>query len=182
MENNNRAKLLEALKTKAYKEGVFTLASGKKSSYYINCKEVTLEAEGSLLVGKVMFDQIKEWDVTAIGGMGLGSVPISTAASLVSAMEGKPLANFIVRKESKGHGMGKKIEGKIGAGVKVAVVEDVVSTGGSTIKAIDAITEAGAEIAGIICLVDREMGGREAFFKRGIKFEPLFTISEIRGG
>ena len=180
MKNDHRAKLLAAIKEKAYREGDFTLASGKKSDYYIDMKEVTLDAEGSLLVGEAIFEKIKGWGVSEVGGMELGSVPISTAISVVSAQKGAPLGNFIVRKESKGHGTGKKIEGKIGPGVKVVVVEDVVSTGGSSMKAIAAIEEAGAEIAGVVTIVDREMGGADTFSHRNIRFEPLFTVSQIK--
>ncbi|VAX25772.1 Orotate phosphoribosyltransferase [hydrothermal vent metagenome] len=178
----DRERLLSAIRKKAYREGDFTLASGKKSDYYIDMKEVTLGAQGSHLIGKEVFDLIKSWDVDAVGGMELGSVPISTAVSVVSAIEGAPLNNFIVRKEAKGHGTGKKIEGKVGEGTRVAIVEDVVSTGGSSIKAIDVLISAGIEIAGVATIVDREMGGREAFESRGIRFEPLFTISEIKSG
>ncbi len=182
MKNDHRAKLLAAIKTKAYREGDFTLASGKKSDYYIDMKEVTLDAEGSLLVGEVIFEKIKDWGVSEVGGMELGSVPISTAVSVVSAQKGASLGNFIVRKESKGHGTGKKIEGKIGPGVKVVVVEDVVSTGGSSMKAIAAIEEAGAEVVCVVAIVDREMGGADTFAHRNIKFDPLFTVSQIKAG
>lgn len=181
MKNETREKLLKAVREKAYRTGDFTLASGKKSDYYIDCKEVTLDGEGSLLVGRAIFELIKEWDISAVGGMELGSVPISTAVSIVSAIEGAPIFNFIVRKEAKGHGTGKRLEGKIGPGDRVAVVEDVVSTGGSSLKAIDAIEEAGAVIVGLISIVDREMGGAEVFKNRGINYTPIFTISEIRG-
>jgi len=173
-------KLLHAIKTKAYREGDFTLASGQKSTYYIDCKEVTLDAVGSLLVGKMIFRTVRDWNATAVGGMELGSVPISTAVSVVSAIEGAPLANFIVRKQPKGHGTGKRLEGKVSAGTKVVVVEDVVSTGGSSLKAIEALREVGAEIVGLVSIVDREMGGREAFEKAGVRYQPLFTISELK--
>lgn len=180
MSGGTREKLLEAIRAKAYREGDFTLASGLKSDYYIDCKEVTLDAEGALLVGRAIFEKIKGWGAAAVGGMELGSVPISTAVCVVSALEGAPLLNFIVRKQAKGHGTGKRIEGKIGPGVRVAVVEDVVSTGGSSVKAIEAITEAGAHVIGVVSIVDRQMGGAEAFAKHGVRYEPLFTIAEIR--
>lgn len=180
MKNDTREKLLRAVREKAYRTGDFTLASGKKSDYYIDCKEVTLDGEGSLLVGRTVFEIIKDWGVSAVGGMELGSVPISTAVSVVSAIEGAPIFNFIVRKEAKGHGTGKRLEGRIGPGDRVAVVEDVVSTGGSSLRAIDAIEEAGAVIAGLVSIVDREMGGADVFKNRGIKYKPIFTISEIR--
>jgi len=180
MKNDTRDKLLEAVRLKAYSAGEFTLASGKKSDYYIDCKAITLDGEGSLLVGTIVFGIIKSWGVSAVGGMELGSVPISTAVSVVSAIEGAPIFSFIVRKEAKGHGTGKQLEGMVGPGDRVAVVEDVVSTGGSSLKAIDAIEESGAIVAGLVSIVDREMGGAEAFINRGIKYTPIFTISEIR--
>ena len=180
MTDNITADLLKAIREKAYREGDFTLASGQKSDYYIDCKEVTLNAVGSHLIGQMIFEKIKTWGVTAVGGMELGSVPISTAVSVVSAIEGAPLANFIVRKETKGHGTGKQIEGSIGEGASVAVVEDVVSTGGSSVKAVDILREAGVNVVGVVSIVDREMGGVEAFQKANVRYEPLFTISDVR--
>lgn len=175
-----RSKLLEALNRKALREGDFTLASGAKSDYYIDCKEVTLDGEGSLLVGRAIYKLIKPWNVSAVGGMELGSVPISTAVCLVSALEGTPLSNFIVRKQAKGHGTGKRLEGKITKGDTVVIVEDVVTTGGSSVKAVSAVQDAGACVAVVVAIVDREMGGAEVFAKLGIRFVPLFTISELR--
>lgn len=175
-----RDALLRAVREKAYREGDFTLASGKKSDYYVDCKEVTLDAEGARMVGTLIFERLKDKGVRAVGGLELGSVPISTAVSVISAQQGAPLANFIVRKEQKGHGAGKKIEGAVGPGDTVAVVEDVVSTGGSSLKAIAALREAGVEVALVVSIVDREMGGKEAFADAGAPFEALFTISEIK--
>lgn len=178
--NATRSKLLEQIRRKAYKEGDFTLASGLKSDYYIDMKEVILDAEGSLLAGRMIYETIKDWSATAVGGLELGSVPISTAVCLVFALEGKPMNNFIVRKEAKAHGAKKKIEGAVGNGSRVVIVEDVVSTGGSSIKAVEAVRETGAEILGVVAIVDREMGGAEAFAAQGIKYTPLFTISRLR--
>ena len=180
MDKTERRDLLKAIREKAYKTGEFTLASGQKSDYYIDLKEITLDADGSLAVGRIIFERVKSWGADAVGGMELGSVPISTAVSVVSAMEKTGLDNFIVRKQAKGHGSGKRIEGKVGPGSRVVVVEDVVSTGGSSLEAVEVLREAGAEVVGVVSIVDREMGGREAFSKRGIRYEPVFTISEIR--
>lgn len=181
MKEDTRAKLLEAIRAKAFKTGRFTLASGEKSSYYINLKEVTLDAVGALLVGRAVHDAVKDWGAEAVGGMELGAVPISTAVGLVSALEGVPLPSFIVRKKAKGHGVGKRIEGAVWPGSKVVVVEDVVSTGGSSLKAVEALREAGAEVIGVVAVVDREMGGREAFEKAGLRYRPVFTLSDIKG-
>ncbi len=182
MTENSKSRLLAAIRKKAYREGDFTLASGQKSSYYIDCKEVTLDAEGSLLVGEALFDLIAPLNADAVGGMELGSVPISTAVAVVSAQRGAPLANVIVRKQEKGHGTGKKIEGRCPPGARIAIVEDVVSTGGSSLKAIRALREAGAEIVLVTAMVDRLMGGREAFEAEGVSFTPLFTIDDVRQG
>ncbi|MGK7345928.1 MAG: orotate phosphoribosyltransferase [Candidatus Nitrospinota bacterium M3_3B_026] len=181
MEENIRAKLLEAIRAKAYKTGEFTLASGEKSSYYIDLKEVTLDAAGALLTGRAVYGVMKDWGADAAGGMELGAVPISTAVSLVSALEGGAVSSFIVRKKVKGHGAGKRIEGAVGPGSRVVVVEDVVSTGGSSLKAVEALREAGAEIVGVVPVVDREMGGREVFENRGLRYSPVFTLSDIKG-
>jgi len=181
MQADTKTQLLNAIRTKAYREGEFTLASGQRSDYYIDCKEVTLDAAGCFLVGRAIFEAIKDMDVVAVGGMELGSVPISTAVCVVAAIEGRPLKNFIVRKEIKSHGTGKRLEGAVSAGDRVVVVEDVVSTGGSSMKAIDALTDAGVVVAVVIAIVDREMGGAEVFAERDVPYRPLFTISQIRG-
>lgn len=182
MTESNKSALLAAIREKAYREGDFTLASGQKSSYYIDCKEVTLDAHGSLLVGNALFDLIAPLKPDAVGGMELGSVPISTAVAIISAQRGAPMTNVIVRKQEKGHGTGKKIEGRCPAGTRIAVVEDVVTTGGSSLKAIQALREAGAEVVVVTALVDRLMGGREAFEAEGVTFSPLFTLEDIRLG
>jgi orotate phosphoribosyltransferase len=182
MTDDIRIALLTAIREKAYREGDFTLASGQKSTYYIDCKEVTLDADGARLVGEAIFSLVSGWNVDAVGGMELGSVPISTAVSVVSAQRGAPLANVIVRKQEKGHGTGKKIEGRCPPGARIAVVEDVVSTGGSSLKAIAALREAGIEVAGVTAIVDRQMGGAEAFAAVGVPFTPLFTIADVRAG
>jgi orotate phosphoribosyltransferase len=180
MSEDIRAALLAAIRGKAYKEGDFTLASGQKSTYYIDCKEVTLDAVGALLVGRMMLEKIIDWNADAVGGLELGSVPISTAISVVSASSDTPLGNIIVRKEQKGHGAGKKIEGPIKPGLRIVIVEDVVSTGGSSMKAVEALRDAGADIVGVVAIVDREMGGADLYRNAGLRVEPLFTLSELR--
>ncbi len=180
--NNTLSKLKEQIINKAYREGEFILASGKKSDYYIDMKEVTLDGQGSLIVGRAIYELIDDWGADAVGGMELGSVPISTAVCLIFAIENKEMKNFVVRKETKGHGTGKKLEGGIAQGSKVVIVEDVVSTGGSSQKAIDAVLESGAEVIGVVTIVDREMGGAASFEGRGLRYKPLLTISQIKGG
>jgi len=178
--NENISNLLSAVRGKAYREGDFTLASGQKSSYYIDLKEVTLDGEGSLLIGKAIYPIALEWGVEAVGGMELGAVPISTAVCLVAAMEKTAFRNIIVRKAPKGHGTQKMVEGALQPGMKVAVVEDVVSTGGSSLKAVQILREAGAQVAGIISVVDRLMGGEKLFEQEGIQYRYLLDINQIR--
>ena len=173
-------KLLEAVRRRAYREGDFTLASGKKSTYYIDLKEVTLDGEGISLVGKALYPVVKSWGVDAVGGLELGAVPISTAVCMVAAMEGENLRNVIVRKEAKGHGTRKMVEGSLFPGMKVAVVEDVVSTGGSSLRAVRWLREAGLEVAGVVAVVDRLMGGSQLFASENITYKYILDIDSIR--
>lgn len=172
--------LRRLIKTNAWRTGDFTLASGRKSDYYIDLKAVTLDGEGSVMVGEAVYHAIRDWNADAVGGMELGSVPISTAVCLVAAQKGVKLSNIIVRKQAKDHGTGKGIEGALKPGARVVVVEDVVSTGGSSLKAIEALEAAGAVIAGVVAIVDREMGGAHAFEGRGLRYCPLLTVSDLR--
>ncbi|MDH5509533.1 MAG: orotate phosphoribosyltransferase [Nitrospinota bacterium] len=177
---DNIIKLLAAVRQRAYREGDFTLASGQKSTYYIDLKEVTLDGEGILLIGRAIYPVAELWGVEAVGGMELGSVPISTAVCMVAAMEGKNLRNVIVRKEAKGHGTQKMVEGSLSPGMKVAVVEDVVSTGGSSLRAVHSLREAGLEVTGVVAVVDRMMGGVELFAKENITYKYILDIDRIR--
>ncbi len=159
--------------------GDFTLVSGKKSRFYFDSKKTTLLPEGSYLVAREFLRLIREKGIQAeaIGGMTLGADPIVCPVSAVSHLEGPPLRAFIVRKEAKGHGTGRRIEGNLRPGCRVIVVDDVVTTAGSTLQAIDAVLEAGFEIAAVLCLVDREEGGTEKLSRW--PFHPLFRRSEL---
>lgn len=137
----------------------FTLASGTKSDVYIDIKKTVLSSEGMELVGRVVFDEIKDLDVDGVGGLTLGADPIAYTAALVGNMSGKPLEAFVIRKETKKHGTMRWLEGNLKAGAKVVIIDDVVTTGGSTIKAIERATEAGLEVVLVLALVDREEGG-----------------------
>ena len=176
---NNRAKLLQLLKDNSLLFGDFTLTSGKKSAYYFDSKLTTLLPEGSYLVAREILRIIEDNKIKAdaIGGMTLGADPIVSAVAAVSFIEGKPLPAFIVRKDPKGHGSRRRIEGKVKDGAKVIIVDDVVTTAGSTISAIDAAKEAGFEIVAVICLVDREEGGTALL--KPYNFYPIFMRSEI---
>lgn len=177
---SDREKLKELLKRNSLKFGDFVLASGKKSNYYFDSKLTTLTAEGSHLVGKCFFEIIKENNIKAdlIGGMTLGSDPIVTSVALVSHLEGKPIDAFIVRKEPKGHGTQNFIEGLVEKGKTAIIVDDVVTTGSSTFKAIEKAEDFGLKVVAVIALLDREEGGGEELSKK-YPFYSVIRKSEI---
>lgn len=180
-------KLRELLLKKSVRTGDFTLASGKKSDLYIDCRMTALDPFGANLIGEAGWRAVREkiraenLAVAAIGGMTLGADPISLAVGMASAANhpAEALQVFTVRKEPKGHGAGKQIEGNFKSGDSVVVVDDVITTGGSTLKAIEAIEREGGKIAFCLVLVDREEGGRQAIEARGIEVIPLFTRSTL---
>ena len=179
---NERLRLLQIIRERSYEEREVTLASGRKSNFYIDGKQTTLDPEGALLVGKVLSAMIKG-KAEAIGGPTLGADPIVTAVALTSYQEGNPIAAFIIRKEPKGHGKGLWIEGDKGVkkGTRVAIVEDVVTTGGSLLKAIRIAEEHGLNVVQALTLVDREEGGKEELAAAGYTLEAVFTRREIIG-
>jgi orotate phosphoribosyltransferase len=158
---------------------VFTLASGRTSPYYIDCKKVTLDPYGAYLVGSLIFDRIKALKPQGIGGLTLGADPIAQAVSLVSHLRRQPVPAFIVRKEPKGHGTAGWIEGGLPERSRVVVVDDVITTGGSTLKAIEKLKAHGCEILKVMAVVDRREGGTEAIAALGLPFEALFTINDL---
>ncbi len=160
----------------------FKLAAGGKSSYYFNCKPTTLSTEGMYLVGNLMYDLLrsrKSWKVKGIGGLTLGADPISNAIAYTSYLKKDPLESFVVRKEPKKHGTMLWVEGNVAEGDKVVIVEDVVTTGGSTIKAIDRARKCGLKVLGVIVLIDRQEGGREAIESKGVPVKVLLTREEV---
>lgn len=164
----------------AYREGDFLLSSGQKSTYYINGKQVTLHPQGGLAVGRILLPTIAS-ETVAVAGLTLGADPIVTAASVVAAYEGRSLAALIVRKEVKGHGTQAYIEGPtLPEGSPVVVLEDVVTTGQSAMKAVDRLREAGYQVEEVITLVDRQQGGAEFYEKVGLKFQAVFTIQDLQ--
>ena len=171
--------LLDLIVKYAYVEGDFTLSSGAKSSYYINCKQVTLRAEGGLALGRLLLQLLPE-DTSAVAGLTLGADPMVSAVSVVSAYENRPIPALIIRKKPKGHGTQAYIEGPSLASAKVVVLEDVVTTGGSALTAVERLQDAGYEVSQILSLVDREQGGSELYQSKGIKFQALFSIREIQ--
>jgi len=176
---DSRARLLDLLKAKSFRKGRVVLSSGKESDFYIDCRQTALSAEGHQLVGRLFFETIMENfpDTQAVGGPTLGADPLVSAVSLTSWFEKQPLDAFIVRKEPKGHGTGAWIEGmkNLEPGTKVVILEDVVTTGASTIKAIAKVQEAGLEVLGALVLVDRCEGGKEAVEDSGSRLVALYS-------
>ncbi|MBG1266324.1 orotate phosphoribosyltransferase [Nostoc sp. WHI] len=175
-----RHKLLDLFSQLAYQEGDFVLASGLRSSYYVNKMQVTLHPQGVLAVGRLLFPLLPV-DTQAVGGLTLGADPIVTAVSVVSVYENRPIPALIIRKEAKGYGTRAYIEGpSLPEGAKVIVLEDVVTTGQSALKAVERLKEAGYTVNQVIALVDREQGGGELYQSAGLKFETLFSIQEVQ--
>lgn len=180
---DHRYRLLELLKEKSYERGRFVLSSGRESDVYIDGKQTTLCAEGSYLVGKIFYDIIQGEGISieGIGGLSLGADPIVTAVSLVSYLEGNPVQAFIIRKEPKKHGKSVWVEGggNLKKGARVAVVDDVITTAASTLKAIRRAKEEGFEVVKVMALVDRNEGGRENLIKEGYHLEAIFTKEDF---
>ncbi|NEO83436.1 MAG: orotate phosphoribosyltransferase [Spirulina sp. SIO3F2] len=175
-----RPQLLTQLLQYAYQEGDFTLSSGQKSTYYINGKQVTLRAEGALLVGRILGAMLPP-NTAAVGGLTLGADPMVSAVSIVSALESRPIPALIIRKKPKGHGTKAYIEGpNLPASANVVVLEDVVTTGQSAMFAVEKLREAGYTVNHIIALVDREQGGQELYAAEGIHFEAVFSIRDLQ--
>jgi orotate phosphoribosyltransferase len=176
----DRAALLALIRAKALKFGNFTLASGKKATYYLDGKQVTLDAEGARLIGEGMLDLMAGGPMpAAVGGMSIGADPITAAVVTMSAVRGTPLRGFMVRKEPKGHGTNQYVEGPVQPGEEVVIVEDVVTTGGSSLTAIERVEQFGLKVSGVLAIVDRMEGGAEAFRRRGYRFASLLTIRDF---
>jgi len=177
-----KKRLYELIKERSLKiadEPIFKLSSGKLSRYYLDLKRVTLDPEGGYLIGNLVYDMVKPFEINAIGGLTLGADPIAYATALISHQKGSPLKPFVVRKEPKGHGTKRQIEGNVLPGERVVVVEDVVTTAASSLKAVKACREYGLEVVAVCCIVDRNEGGRENLEKEGLKLYSLFTIDDF---
>jgi len=185
---NTRERLLELLVRHSFQQNadpIFTLASGRKSRYYINCKKTTFRPEAMVLIGRLFFERIKAVErrggeqIDAVGGLTLGADPIAYAIAYHSALQGMPIQAFSVRKEPKGHGAQKWVEGFDQAGTRVAIIEDVITTGASTLRAIDGALHAGFQIAAVLALVDRQEGGLEELRKKGYELESIYTTEDL---
>jgi len=182
-EMSERNRLLELLTELAYEKRKVVLSSGKESDFYIDTKQASLTAEGHYLVGRLVLAEIRAHfsRAQAVGGMTMGADPIASAVSLTSWLQASPLPAFYVRKEPKGHGTNQWLEGKKGlpSPAQVVVVEDVLTTGGSALKAIERCRSEGLHVLGVVALVDREEGGREAVEKAGVELRSLFRRSDF---
>ncbi|MBD2437469.1 orotate phosphoribosyltransferase [Nostoc sp. FACHB-110] len=175
-----RHKLLDLFCQLAYQEGDFVLSSGQPSSYYINGKQVTLHPQGALAIGRILLSLLSS-DTQAVAGLTLGADPIVTSVSVISAYENRPIPALIIRKEAKGHGTRAYIEGpNLPEGAKVVVLEDVVTTGQSAMKAVNRLRDAGYVVEEVISLVDRKQGGAEFYESVSLKFTAIFTIEDIQ--
>ena len=175
----DKQSLVSLVRDKALKFGDFTLASGKKATYYLDGKQVTLDAAGARLVGEGILDLLAGDMPRAVGGMSIGADPITAAVVTMAGVRELPLVGFMVRKEPKGHGTQRFIEGPVQPGDRVAIVEDVVTTGGSSLLAIERAKEFGLVVTEVIAIIDRLEGGAAAFAKHGYSFRSLLTIADF---
>lgn len=172
-------KLLTEKSFKYSEEPIFSLASGRKSQFYIDCKMTTLFSKGQVLIGTIVYELIQNLNIRGIGGLTLGADPIAQATAMIAGQKGIDLVSFVIRKEAKKHGLMKWIEGDVQSGDRVVIIDDVITTGGSAIQAIEKAEESGLDIVKVIVLVDREEGGRENINKKGYEVESIFTKSEL---
>ncbi|SJN15891.1 orotate phosphoribosyltransferase [Luteococcus japonicus] len=175
----DREELIEHVKNLAVVHGKVTLASGKEADYYVDMRRVTLDGAAAPVVGRVMRDLVADWDFEAVGGLTLGADPIAVAMLHTAAHDGGRLDAFVVRKAEKAHGMQRRIEGTEVSGRKVLVVEDTSTTGGSALTAVEALREAGAEVVGVACIVDRNTGAKETIETAGLQYRYALGLEEL---
>ena len=175
----NRQALIDLIRQQALQVGDFTLASGKKSKYYLDCRKVTLDARGAQLIGAGMLELLADPMPPLVGGMAIGADPITASILTLAGTRDIPLRGIIVRKEAKGHGTGKQVEGPFEAGEELVIVEDVVTTGGSSLRAIEHCEAVGLKVRRVLAIIDRLEGGREAFADRGYELTTLMTIKDF---
>ena len=167
----DKTALVELVREKALRFGDFTLASGKKASFYLDCRKITLDSRGANLIAEGMLELVADRLPDAVGGMAIGADPITAAIITVAGQRGIAMRGFIVRKEAKTHGTGRDVEGPIQDGDQVYIVEDTVTTGGSSLRAIEKAEAAGLRVKGVLAVIDRLEGGREAFAERGYSLQ-----------
>src|SRR6516165_2910661 len=180
-----RTRLLTMLAEKSFRLGSFKLSSGGTSDYYIDCRLTTLDAAGAVATGEAVLEEIRTrgWQANGIGGLSMGADPIVVATSVISAQQGTPINGFLVRKAEKTHGTGQRVEGFREKGTHVVIVDDVCTTGASTIQAVEAAREFGFQISGVLCLVERQEAGGRANVEKAAEpapFVALFTANDVR--
>jgi orotate phosphoribosyltransferase len=175
----DRQRLIDLCRARALKFGEFTLTTGKKASYYFDGKQITLHSGGLRLVSEGLLDLLGSVDFQAIGGMSIGADPIIGGVLTAAASRGRELTGFLVRKEAKGHGTKRYVEGPVQPGMKVVIVDDVVTTGGSSLQAADRIQEFGCEVVMAVAIVDRLEGGAANFAARNLPLSSLLTIRDF---
>ena len=172
-----RVRLLELFKARALRFGDFTHASGKKSSFYINSKDILFNSEASWLLGELIWQATRDLSIQAVGGLEVGAIPMATATVTRFHDHGRALEGFFVRKQAKEHGSKSLIEGQLNAGDRVAILDDVLTTGESALKAVKAVEAVGGVVACVVCIVDRLQGARETLV--GYDFRPMFTLRDL---
>lgn len=182
---DKRARLIEIIRDRSLQTGKeITLASGRKSSFYFNMKPTMMDAEGAHLIATLVLDNLSDIQADLIGGLEMGAVPLAASVAAISHQQGRPLRSFFVRKQAKDHGTQSLIEGlakgETMEGKRVVIIEDVTTTGGSSLKAADILRAEGADIVRVITIVDREEGAREAFANAGLDLQPILTVSDFR--
>lgn len=176
---SDRSDLIEYVKNQAVIHGKVTLASGKQADYYVDLRRVTLDGAAAPVVGRVMRELVADWNFDAAGGLTLGADPVAGAMMHAAAAAGERLDVFVVRKDSKAHGLQRRIEGTEVAGRRVLLVEDTSTTGGSVMQAVDAVAEAGGEIVGVAVIVDRDTGARERIEASGLPYRAALTLADL---
>lgn len=181
--NIYQGRLLQLLREKSFRyspDRPFKLVSGRESLYYIDCRPTTHSAEGLFLIGEIFWEMLRDLEVAAVGGLTMGADPIAHAIALTSFLKGRPVNAFSVRKSMKEHGTGGLVVGDVKPGDKVAILEDVITTGASTLKAIQAALDFGLEVVSVLILVDRQEGGREAVAAVIPRVEAVFTLEKLK--
>jgi orotate phosphoribosyltransferase len=176
-----KQRLIDLLATRSARRGQFVLSSGRTSTLYIDARLTTMHPEGLTLIGRLGLEALSDagWQPDAVGGLTLGADPVAYAIAYASAMTARPIRAFTVRKEAKTHGAGKLIEGPFASGDRVVAIEDTITTGGSALRAVEAIRAAGGNVLGVLSVVDRDEGGREALEREGLSVTSLAHASEI---
>ena len=173
----DRDRLRELFRERALQFGDFTLASGQKSSYYVNSKKVLFHAEAITLLGELLYEATSDLQFQGIGGLEIGAIPMAAAALTAFHRHGRGMEGFFVRKQAKGHGARSKVEGEIKAGDELVLIDDVLTTGGSVKQAIDAVEELGCKVLRVVCICDRLQGARELLSK--YDYRPIFTVKDF---